>query len=233
MELTAEKESQIIEAYKRGTKTIVIQSEHGLSPGTLYRFLHRKGLTLRTAPVTEKAAPSTESPEISTVQALPITLLPPVAARLRCKDCGREYDPSLTKHGLADRRDKLCWVCSGWAADCRGIREVYNKDGSKVTPEAQAEVSRLIRLKPADLTILAVEGDKTTEHFRRYIKVSRETANFVRQLRVDRDCSWRSVARYYSLVWDAPWGGNQLAGMVICMKSAELLGENYMESPWN
>ena len=107
------------------------------------------------------------------------------------------------------------------------------KAAGKGTKEAQAEVSRLITLKPADLTALADAGDKTYERFRQHIPVTRENAKFVRQLRVDRDCSWRSVARYYSLVWDAPWGGNQLAGMVICEKAAKLLGEDFMEPPWN
>ena len=101
------------------------------------------------------------------------------------------------------------------------------------TKEAQAEVSRLRSLTPADLTSLADAGDKTCEHFRRYIKVGKGAANFVRQLRVDKNFSWRSVARYYSLVWDAPWGGNQLAGMVICEKAAKLLGEDFMRPPWN
>lgn len=102
--------------------------------------------------------------------------------------------------------------------------------GSK---EAQAEVSRLRKLTPHDLTVLANEGQKTCEYFHQHIPVTKETANFVRQLRVERNFSWRAVARYYSLAWSAPWGGNQIAGMVICEKAAKLLGEDFMEPPWN
>ena len=107
------------------------------------------------------------------------------------------------------------------------------KLSGKGTPEAQAEVSRLHTLKPGDLTALADAGNKTYEHFRQYIPVTRQTAKFVRQLRVEKKLSWRAVARYYSFVWDGPWGGNQLAGMTICEKAAKLLGEDFMQPPWN
>ena len=101
------------------------------------------------------------------------------------------------------------------------------------TEEAQAEVSRLRKLTPHDLTVLANEGQKTCEHFRQCIPVTKGTANFVRQLRIERNLSWRAVARYYSIAWSEPWGGNQIAGMVICEKAAKLLGEDFMEPPWN
>jgi hypothetical protein len=100
-------------------------------------------------------------------------------------------------------------------------------------PKAQAEVSQLRKLSPADLTALAETANKTYEHFRQYIPVTRKVAKFVRYLRVEKDLSWRSIARYYSFVWEGPWGGNQLAGMIICEKAAKLLGENYLEPPWN
>jgi hypothetical protein len=101
------------------------------------------------------------------------------------------------------------------------------------TKEAQAEVSRLRKLAPTDLTVLAQEGNKTREYFSRYIEVNSETAKLVRRLRVGKDCSWRAVARFWSLLWGAPWGGNQIAGMVICDKAAKLLGEDFMKPPWN
>ena len=101
------------------------------------------------------------------------------------------------------------------------------------TKEAQAEVSRLHTLTPAGLTVMADAGNKHYQYFRRQIKVSPGLAKLIRQLRVERAYSWRTVARFYSEVWRAPWGGNQLAGMVICEKAAKLLGEDFLRPPWN
>lgn len=101
------------------------------------------------------------------------------------------------------------------------------------TNEAHAEVSRLRSLAPADLTILANAGNKTLECFRQHIEVSRKDAKLIRQLRVEKGCSWRAVARFFSLLWSTPWGGNQIAGMVICDKAAKLLGEDFLQPPWN
>ncbi|MBA7692056.1 hypothetical protein ES703_100614 [subsurface metagenome] len=101
------------------------------------------------------------------------------------------------------------------------------------TKEAQAEVSRLHTLTPTELTVMADAGNKTYQYFCQHIKVSPGLAKLIRQLRVERDYSWRTVARFYSRVWRAPWGGNQLAGMVICEKAAKLLGEDFLQPPWN
>ena len=103
----------------------------------------------------------------------------------------------------------------------------------KGTPEAQAEVSRLRTLKPGELTVLREAGNKTYQLFRRYILLNNHKARFVRQLRVDKDMSWRAVARCCSKLWGGPWGSNQLAGMVICEKAAKRLGEDFLEPPWN
>ncbi|MBA7597921.1 hypothetical protein ES703_04929 [subsurface metagenome] len=118
-----------------------------------------------------------------------------------------------------------------------GITPYEALDQAKVagtgTKEAQAEVSRLHTLTPAELTVMTDAGNKTYQHFRQHIKVSPKLAKLIRQLRVERDYSWRTVARFYSKVWHAPWGGNQLAGMVICEKAAKLLGEDFLQPPWN
>jgi len=99
--------------------------------------------------------------------------------------------------------------------------------------EAQGEVSRLRTLTPADRTVMADGANKTYQYFCQHIKVSPGLAKLIRQLRVERDYSWRTVARYCSTVWRATWGGNQLAGMVICEKAAKLLGEDFLQPPWN
>lgn len=60
-----------------------------------------------------------------------------------------------------------------------------------------------------------------------------EQAQFARRLRVDQDCTWRSVADECNHAWDGDWGSNQLAGMAICERAAQLHGEDYMQAPWN
>ncbi|MBC8276209.1 MAG: hypothetical protein H8E40_14745 [Chloroflexi bacterium] len=101
------------------------------------------------------------------------------------------------------------------------------------TQEAQAEVSRLQKLTPRDLTALVDAGNKTYALFSQHITLGKKDASLVRQLRVEKNLSWRAVARYYSIVWSAPWCGNQIAGMVICEKAAKLLGEDFLRPPWN
>lgn len=101
------------------------------------------------------------------------------------------------------------------------------------TPEARAEVSRLRKLTPAELTVMAGAADKTWGLFHEHINIDDGVAQQIKILRVDRDYSWRAVARFCSRVWNAPWGGNQIAGMVICEKAAKLLGEDYLQPPWN
>ena len=101
------------------------------------------------------------------------------------------------------------------------------------TKESQAEVSRLRKLSPAELTALAKAGNETAELFRQKLEVNEKGAKLIRHLRVDKDYSWRAIARYLSRVLKAPWGSNQLAGMVLCKKAAKLLGEDYLQPPWN
>ncbi len=103
----------------------------------------------------------------------------------------------------------------------------------KGTPEAKAEISRLRTLSPAELTVLRDNGDKTTQLFRRYIRVTALEARLIRILRVQKGYSWRAIARHCSRAWKAPWGGNQLAGIVICDKAANALGEDFLQPPWN
>jgi len=103
----------------------------------------------------------------------------------------------------------------------------------KGTPEAQADVSRLRQLKPSDLTALSEAGNKTYELFRQKLEVNEPGARLIRHLRVEKDYSWRAISRYISRTMKAPWGANQLAGMVLCEKAAKLLGEDFMQPPWN
>lgn len=107
------------------------------------------------------------------------------------------------------------------------------KAEGKGTKEAQAEVSRLRKLKPGELTSLSDAANKTYELFRQHITVGTVEAKLIRLLRVEQNYSWRAVARRCSDIWHAPWGGNQLAGMAICRRAAEIEGEDFMKPPWN
>jgi len=61
-------------------------------------------------------------------------------------------------------------------------------------------------------------------------------ARYIRELRLQNH-SWRSIAQLcYNRGWEwARWAppNNQIVGMALCERAADLHGENYMEEPWN
>jgi hypothetical protein len=63
--------------------------------------------------------------------------------------------------------------------------------------------------------------------------LTREQADFVRDLRVGRRYTWRAVAETCAVEWSGDWGSNQLAGMALCERAARLLGEDPDVDPWN
>ena len=109
-DLTEKVRDAVVRDYLQGDKAIIILMEHKISPGEMYRILHARQVKLRR---THKA---------------PV----PLSSRPKCKRCGRDYDPGIRKDGQPVRNELRCWICTGWATDCRGPREVYNHDGSKV-----------------------------------------------------------------------------------------------------
>lgn len=60
-----------------------------------------------------------------------------------------------------------------------------------------------------------------------------DRARQVRQWRVDQHFTWRGVAHLADETWGTKWNGNQLFGMELCERSAEMLGENPNAEPWN
>lgn len=61
-----------------------------------------------------------------------------------------------------------------------------------------------------------------------------ERARYVRHLRVDEKCTWRSVAARFEDEWTAGVdSGNQLWGSALCEIAALWLGEDPYEEPWN
>lgn len=60
-------------------------------------------------------------------------------------------------------------------------------------------------------------------------------ARVIQVLRCEEGCSWRAVAeRCYKLGW-GKWfpPSNQIMGMALCQRAAQLLGEDYEKEPWN
>ncbi len=127
--------------------------------------------------------------------------------------------------------DRVVRVQAGGLTPIQALDHALEK--GEFAQEAKAEVSRLRQLTPSQLTVMADGADKTLTLFHESIQVTSVAATRIRQLRVDQDYSWRAIARYCSREWLAPWGANQIAGMVICEKAAKLLTEDFMEPPWN
>ncbi len=60
-------------------------------------------------------------------------------------------------------------------------------------------------------------------------------ARIIWVLRVEEKCSWRAIAEVcYNLGW-AKWSppSNQIMGMALCQRAAQLLGEDYKKEAWN
>ena len=60
-------------------------------------------------------------------------------------------------------------------------------------------------------------------------------AKIVRMLRIDQNLSWRAIAQVcYNFGW-GKWSppSNQILGMALCWRAAQLLGEDYEKEPWN
>ena len=113
------------------------------------------------------------------------------------------------------------------------VMQQAREETPEAPPEAKAELDRLLRLSPEQLTVMADGANETWERFNQHIRLDKPRAKVVRHLRVMQGFSWRAVARRCALLWKAPWGGNQIAGMVICEQAAKMLGEDFMKEPWN
>jgi hypothetical protein len=64
------------------------------------------------------------------------------------------------------------------------------------------------------------------------IDLNEERANFIKELRVNSDYTWRAVAREYSEKYMDDVSSNQLLGIELCMSAMEFLGET-VDSGWN
>ncbi len=125
-------------------------------------------------------------------------------------------------------------------------REIHRK--GKLDP-TDMEILKSVESGEGLLTIKSVEeleelgkaACETFDAYRLFVRehMTREQAGFVRKLRVDEGYSWRAVARrcYGNhrfrdwLKWDPP--SNQIMGMSLCQRAAEMHGEDYQRPPWN
>lgn len=90
-----------------------------------------------------------------------------------------------------------------------------------------------------ELMTLARALLETFECYRQQARkcMTKEQAEFVRSLRVEKGYSWRAVARACHdnfQEWER-WAppSSQPMGMALCDRAAQFFGEDYMESPWN
>lgn len=97
----------------------------------------------------------------------------------------------------------------------------------------------MIELTMEKVEELAKAAQETMALFRESIgkQMSMTRAARIRELRVDMEMSWRSVASQTFVDWgtDADWEppSNQLAGTALCEAAAKLLKQYYMQPPWN
>ncbi len=129
--------------------------------------------------------------------------------------------------------DRVVREAAGGLTPIECMQQARDEAPPETPPEARAEVDRLLTLTPELLTVMADGANETCQLFNRHIRLDKPRAKVVRHLRVTQGFSWRAVARRCSLLWKAPWGANQLAGMVLCEKAAKLLGESFLKEPWN
>ncbi len=125
------------------------------------------------------------------------------------------------------------------------LREIHKKGKLDLT---DVEILESVKTGEGLRTIKSLEEMKelakaAAERFDAYnlfVKehMTQKQAEFIRKLRVDEGYSWRSVARacykqHWTdwLRWEPP--SNQIMGMSLCKRAAEMHGEGYREPPWN
>ena len=99
-------------------------------------------------------------------------------------------------------------------------------------------------LTMAEIAKLAQQADERWTAYHRYVELmmTKDQAIQVRVWRINGHFSWRAVARAaFGMVvsehwqkwklWDPP--SNQLMGIALCQRAAELHDQNYMKEPWN
>lgn len=95
----------------------------------------------------------------------------------------------------------------------------------------------LVRLGPESLGQLRQDAERTMHVFaaEALLVLGGRRAAWVRDLRVRQRLTWRGVARACGRRWGGDWRPieNQLMGLALCQRAAELLGEDARTPPWN
>jgi len=88
---------------------------------------------------------------------------------------------------------------------------------------------------------MARKANDTFMSFQDFVSgMNMDMAKEIRLMRVDKGCTWRRVAEIMHEfilkqtgedMWQPP--SNQLMGMALCKKAAQLHGEDYMGKYWN
>jgi hypothetical protein len=91
-------------------------------------------------------------------------------------------------------------------------------------------------LTPDELVEFARKAGERYDEFQILVKgMTRQQALMVRKFRVEERCTWRAVARNCFILGWGDWqpASNQIMGIALCQRAADILGENYRMEPWN
>ena len=106
--------------------------------------------------------------------------------------------------------------------NAREIAEYTKGEKIKITPEMAVEL-----------------GEQVMERFEEFrlqqrLTMTLERAEFVRRLRCEHNYSWRALARACWTEWNGDWTppNNQIMGMALCERAAELFFEDYRQGEW-
>jgi len=98
-------------------------------------------------------------------------------------------------------------------------------------------VPGLFSLTPEQVGEMGFAASRAASEFSKHatLVVTLERAREIRELRCELRHSWRALAAECHARWDGRWepASNQLMGMELCERAAQLLEENAHEMPWN
>ena len=113
-----------------------------------------------------------------------------------------------------------------------------------ILSSADKEILESVKTGEGMITIRSVEqlremAKQAAERFEEFKELCSPMklwqARIIRVLRVEENCSWRAVAEAcYNVGW-GKWSppSNQIMGMALCQRAAQLLGQDYEKEPWN
>lgn len=106
--------------------------------------------------------------------------------------------------------------------NAKEIKELTSGEKIKITPEMAVELGKQVAAR--------------FEEFRSQVLLTMtlERAGFVRRLRCEGSYSWRAVARACHTEWNGDWHPptNQIMGMALCERAAQLFLEDYRQGDW-